>query len=325
MNISKIGSLNREGEKILVRGYLEYERAADEKGKTFVKGSVTDDTGKLNFTVFDDTSWLKKLEPVPSGSWVIIKGKVVRLNAGRSKKLKIVDDVTEINIVNPELVGIDEIEVRKKLTTSYSRIKDPKLKKLVRNCMNKGKNGELLPARQSKKPFFISPLDEKIFDYNGGLSVYVARVLDMLEVNVEMLVNGNYLAEKKPLSLNKDLLIAAAMLHSVGSIACYEERKSKWVIKNPLVNRISMTRTIIEDEMTNLKFTYQERAELLHILSTCEKGQEYYRQKDGSLTVEAVLLNKVITTVLAMERYRIVSGDTSGLVTDNFGYLWFAK
>lgn len=325
MKISKIGSLNSEGEKILVRGYIEYERTADKQGKTFVKGSITDDTGKLNFTVFDDTDWLKKLEPIPSGSWVVLKGKLVKVNAGKSKKLKIVDNVIEIVVVNPELVGINEMEVRKKLTAAYNGIKNPKLKKLVRNCMNKGINGELLPARQSKKPFFMSPLDEKIFNYNGGLSIYVAKVLDLLDAITKALVNENYLAEKKQLTLNSDILIAGAMLHSVGSIACYEEIKSKWVSKNPLINRASMTRTIVEEEMNNVKMKYEERIELNHILSTCEKGQEYYRQKDNSLTIEAVLLNKVITTVITMERYRIASEDTNGLVTDNFGYLWLAK
>ncbi len=328
--IKKIGMLNEslEGKKIRIRGHLKYSQHENSSG-VYIRGQLTDDTGKIGFIAYQGTAWLSKILELNSECYVDMECVLDTVSGGKTKNLKQIRSISAVSTITPGCFNLDEVAIRKKLESTYRLIQNKKIKAAVANVMNRAIDGTILPAKAKNKPFFVAPYSLKNFSYRGGLSVYCASIIDELALLVKS-VNSPYLLEDSFVEIDEDTLYASAILHAIGAIEAFAINQRGVYVETEdiqLHNIKNLTRTIVEEELLRAKVDKGSRRMIIHNISTCSAPIQRWANEDNGKTLESVLLNKAIEIVLLKERFRSVNNasEVSVMVNDSAGYLWKTK
>lgn len=299
MKIQSIGSLGTTsvGKRIRIRGLIEYEQKTMANGSQHLYGTVNDGTGRISFSAFDDTKWLKRLSSIETKSYVILEGTLETVTGGKTKKNKSLSNIFEITSVNADVTNIDEGAIRSRIKKAYRAIGNDKLKKLVHSFLKRA-------------GYFTSVYNINQFAYKGGLSAYTARLLDVVDMYMSQLEN-EYERDAPTLEINKDIVIAAVLLHSVGSLVCYEQGVDKLYFETSnakLHGKDNETKTLLVRAMVQVNMSLEESEKFLHVIETCNHGQERWNRDSSAKTLEAVLLHQAIQFVLTSDSFTKITG-----------------
>ncbi|HQG30297.1 MAG TPA: OB-fold nucleic acid binding domain-containing protein [Deltaproteobacteria bacterium] len=245
-------------------------------GKPYAKILLTDKTGDILGIVWDDAK--QQVAPITLGDVVGIRGNVEsyegRLQIRIEKVVKLKEEEVEMSALVP-MTGKDIPTMMAEVDRYVAAMRNKYLKTLVERIF--AENG----VRDS---FQKAPAAKGIHhNYRGGLLEHTLFMLRSLQAIFPVYEH---------LGLNKDLLIAGAILHDVGKI--YEYSFSKIIEMTPmgrLVGHVYLSTHIVDQAITKIEgFPDELRLQLLHVILG-HHGQLEYGSPKLPMTREAMLLH----------------------------------
>lgn len=245
-------------------------------GKPYAKLLLTDKTGDILGIIWDDAK--QQVAPITPGDVVGIRGNVEsyegRLQIRIEKVVKLKEDEVEMPTLVP-MTGKDIPTMMAEVDRYIAAIRNRYLKTLI--DMIFAENG----VRDS---FQKAPAAKGIHhNYIGGLLEHTLYILRSIQAIFPLYEH---------LGLNKDLLIAGALLHDVGKI--YEYSFSKIIEMTPmgrLVGHVYLSTHIVDQTISRIEgFPDELRLQLLHVILG-HHGQLEYGSPKLPMTREAMLLH----------------------------------
>lgn len=245
-------------------------------GKSYAKMLLTDKTGDILGIVWDDAK--QQVAPISPGDVVGIRGNVEsyegRLQIRIEKVVKLKEDEVEMSAL-VLMTGKDIPTMMAEVDRYISTIRDRYLKALI----------EMIFAENGVRDSFQrAPAAKGIHhNYIGGLLEHTLSILRSLQAIFPVYEH---------LGLNRDLLIAGALLHDIGKI--YEYSFSKIIEMTPmgrLIGHVYLSTHIVDLTINRIEgFPNELRLQLLHAILG-HHGQLEYGSPKLPMTREAMLLH----------------------------------
>ncbi|MCL1894109.1 MAG: HD domain-containing protein [Holophagaceae bacterium] len=245
----------KEGD--IFAGYLLAQEVAFKtttRGTDYLECTLSDSSGRIKAILWDLRAVEGEMELIQPDAFLKVKGSITIFSGRLQLKLDKVRHATDDEIVDLSdffpISGRDITEMVAELDNFIDSLKDPWIKKLV---------VALLRDDKTKRDAFVrAPAAKHLHHvFIGGLLEHTLSVVAMAERAC-----GHYR------EINRDLVIAAALLHDIGKIAelCYD-RSFGYTDEGNLLGHISMEALWIQNAMAGIEnFPTEIRRQLLHII-----------------------------------------------------------
>ncbi|BBE31029.1 HD family phosphohydrolase [Tepiditoga spiralis] len=276
-------------------------------GKKFLLMTLGDKTGvvravdRFHAEEFDST--------IKIGSIINVTGKVVmfdnrlQLNVSRNEDSVILikeEDINSEKFLNSNKNNINELQ--KKLLSFINSINDKKIKKLLEDIF--------INDEKIKKDFFNSPAAMTVHHaYKGGLIAHTLKVTELALKISETYKN-----------VNKDVLIAGALLHDIGKIYEYEVKPYgiEKTSEGELFGHINIGSNLVMNKskkIAGLKKEYLD--EIIHIILS-HHGEIEYGSPILPKTIESLIVHfadnidsKIQQSIESMNNTLMIDNDAS--------------
>lgn len=251
----------------------ELEIKQKRNGEDFLTLVLSDRTGEIRAVLWDGVA--EAAHEVSKGDFALVSGKVSlyqdqpQVTVQRLRRLER-QDVDE-SMFLPSTAGDIEAMWRE-LADAVGSLRQPKLRSLLE---------ELLADEEVADRFRRSPAAKSHHHvFRGGLLEHTVSLIRLCEA-----VAGHYKM------LNRDLLVAGAVLHDFGKLRELRyEREFDYTDEGRLVGHIVMAAAELDRRMRDLEFDDQLRTQVLHIVVS-HHGEELYGSPKKPMTAEALALH----------------------------------
>jgi len=246
--------------------------------KPYLELVLQDKTGQIIGRMFDRKAY-NHYDKIELNKVYNIVGKIQEFPQ-YSKKYNILIDRILISKKYNEEDFVRKLENQdthiKYLTESINDIEDPELKLVLKSVFE---------DKEIFNKFIQAPAAKKHHhNYKGGLLVHTNEVIEICKTIANIYEN-----------INKDLLIAGAILHDLGKIETYDYETEMIEIKQEgiMLEHLFIGGCIIKEKMNNLNISDNTRISLIHlILSHHGKVDLGWGSSVDPKTPEAVALHQ---------------------------------
>ncbi len=255
-------------------------------GEDFLALVLSDRTGEIRAVLWDGVA--EATHEVSTGDYALVSGKVtlfqdrLQVTAYRLHRLE-PNDVDEADFV-PATTG-DVRKMWQELLDAVARIQEPLLRRLLE---------EILGDERIAERFRRCPAAKRHHHvFRGGLLEHTLSLVRLCEI----------VAEHYP-SLNRDLLVAGAVLHDFGKLEELRfDLEFDYSDEGQLVGHIVMAASYLDRQMREMGFDDQLRIRVLHMVVS-HHGEEQFGSPRKPMTPEAVALHYLDMLDSRMEMVR---------------------
>ncbi|MBN2693356.1 HD domain-containing protein [bacterium] len=252
--------------------------AVSRTNKPYLSITISDKTGLLEARVWERADYFNTL--FENNDYVKLSGTVVSFQGILQLNTKFIEKVDDSQINPADFLPsseYDESDMRRSLFEYIDSIENINIKKLLRFIFTNKKLSESYfnaPAGKSIHHAFIHGLMEH--------SLSVASLCD------NMLQNYQQLA----IPIDRDLIIAGALLHDIGKIYELDFQKSfQYTTEGQLVGHVVLGYQIMVDASYQIvDFPYKLRAHLGHLILS-HQGKLEFGSPKTPMTIEAFILH----------------------------------
>lgn len=252
------------------------EERSTKAGKSFLSLELGDKSTSINANVWNDTSGFNQLSgKAKSGTIVKVSGTIEEFQGIPQIKLNSIAFVDETTGVTPvdflSKSSRDLTEMENEIFSRIEKINNSNLKTLLKNIFS----GERL---------------EKFKTAPAGKSWHHAYIHGLIEHTLEIVKLCELMCEFHK-ELNKDLLIAGALLHDLGKTEeLTYDSAFDYSDKGKLIGHIVICASIIEEEAKKISGFPEELKNLLIHLVLSHQGKLEYASPVVPKTAEAIAL-----------------------------------
>ncbi len=247
-------------------------------GKEYARLILVDKTGEITAIIWDDAR--KVISDLKPGTIVGVRGVIEayeeRLQVRITKITPLNDDDVDVSTLIPTSAR-EMSEMLDELNHFISEIKDTYLARLLKNIFNR--NG--ITAAFAKSPA------AKVIHHNyaGGLIEHTLTLAKAIDALYPIFSSAG---------MNRDLLIAGALLHDIGKI--YEYSFDRVINITPvgrLLGHVYISAHMVDKEIDNIKgFPDELRLQLIHMILS-HHGELEFGSPKLPMTKEAMFLHMI--------------------------------
>lgn len=254
---------------------VKKETGISKSGKAYLNLKFMDSTGEMEARVWDDAEELAR--GFNKNDVVSIKGFAVAYQGGVQLNVSAIKALAEGSYSLRDFLPSterDQASLEAELDSILDSVKDRHIKSLLTAILN---------DREIRPKFLIAPAAKAMHHpYLGGLAEHVFSICGLVDK-----VAGHY----GP-CVNRDLLIAGAMLHDIGKIwELTYERSFDYTDEGRLLGHITMGVELIDRKLAALPDFPRELAVLLKHLILSHHGQLEFGSPKRPKTIEAIILS----------------------------------
>ncbi len=274
MKQSFIGNL-KAGESVDDIFVLAEKNMAHKRdGANYLNVTLADKSGQVKGVVWDNVDHI--VQNVGSGDFVRVKGSISEYRGALQFVVKDMAVCSPEEVVPADFLPATTRDVEKmfaRLTEVTASIEDPFLKQLFELFWL----DDTLAARFKK-----APAAKKMHHaYLGGL----------LEHTLSMVLLADRIAGHYG-GLDRDLLIAGAVLHDIGKVDEFEySSRIEYSDEGRLISHIVIAIQMLEEKLRDIDAFPRERANLLKHMIISHHGTREFGSPEPPKTIEAVLLH----------------------------------
>ncbi len=247
-------------------------------GKPYGKLTLMDRTGEIGAMLWDNVE--EQLSIIEAGSVVGVRGNVDSFNGLLQVKVDRIVLVAESEVELSDLLpssrlGMDEMLAE--ILDFVASVKDRHLRQLL---------DALFGDEELKASFRRSPAAKGIHhNYLGGLQEHTLYMLKIIDSLLPVYAHMN---------LNRDLLIAGALLHDIGKIHEYtSDRVVEMTAMGRLVGHLYLSSHMADREIEKIDgFPEELRLQLLHLI-LAHHGELEFGSPKVPMSKEAIFLHMV--------------------------------
>ncbi|MBI1912616.1 MAG: HD domain-containing protein [Deltaproteobacteria bacterium] len=250
------------------------ESGVSKSGKAYLNLKIMDSTGEIEARVWESAEELSK--NFQKNDVVNLKGFAVAYQGGLQLNVSSINALADGQYSITDFLPTtkkDPVKMLSEIDGTISRIKDRHLKELLNS---------IFTDTEVREKFRIAPAAKSMHHpYLGGLMEHVLSISGLAEKMVEHYKTG----------INKDLLIAGALLHDIGKI--YElsyKRAFEYTDEGRLLGHITMGIELIDRKLNGLPEFPRELAVLLKHMLLSHHGQLEFGSPKRPKTIEAIIL-----------------------------------
>lgn len=254
---------------------VKKEVGISKSGKAYLNLKLMDSTGEIEARVWDDAEEIAK--GFNKNDVVTVKAFAVAYQGGVQLNVSAVKALAEGSYSLRDFLPSserDQASLESELTSTLASVKDRHLKALLE---------AIFTDKEIRPKFLIAPAAKSMHHpYLGGLAEHVFSICGLVDK-----VSSHY----GP-SVNRDLLIAGAMLHDIGKI--YEltyERSFDYTDEGRLIGHITMGVELIDKKVSALEGFPRELCVLLKHIILSHHGQLEFGSPKRPKTIEAIILS----------------------------------
>lgn len=244
-------------------------------GEVYLALELGDSSGRINGTLWEDiervAEEIKVGDPIKVQGTVVNYGEELVLNIERIRKAREDDGVKRADFLPRSEKDLDELLNR--LRDRISRLKNPFLKRLLDSFF-------------TDKDFldhFIPAPAGKLWHHNrlGGLLEHTLSVVEICDY-----VGGQYDL------VDKDLLLAGAILHDIGKVSEYDTSSGfiEYSDEGRLLGHIVIGQRMVDEKISQIQgFPPELRKKLIHLILS-HHGELEQASPVVPMTLEAIIL-----------------------------------
>jgi len=254
----------------------EKNLAQKKDGNNFLNVTLSDKTGTIKGVVWDNVD--KITAGVTSGDFVHIKGNVNEYKGALQLVIKkmetfFADEIDPADFLPMTRRNIESMFER--LLRITSSVETAYFKQLIQAFWN---------DKEFVRKFKTAPAAKKMHHaYIGGLLEHTLSMVSLADK-----VAGHYSG------INRDLLIAGAMLHDIGKTEEFEYQfRIDYSDQGRLLNHIVIGIEMIDEKLSEIKDFPQDQMVLLKHMIVSHHGTREFGSPEPPKTIEAVILNYI--------------------------------
>lgn len=273
------------------------ETGISKSGKAYLNLKLMDSTGEIEARVWDDAEELSK--GFNKNDVVAIKGFAVAYQGGVQLNVSAIKALAEGSYSLRDFLPSserDQASLESELASILASVKDRNIKALLE---------AIFSDREIRPKFLIAPAAKSMHHpYLGGLAEHVFSICGLVDK-----IASHYGA-----CVNRDLLLAGAMLHDIGKI--YElsyERSFDYTDEGRLLGHITMGVELIDRKISGLDGFPRELAVMLKHMILSHHGQLEFGSPKRPKTIEAIILSYLDDLDAKVNTVRaLLNGKTEG-------------
>ena len=248
-------------------------------GASFARLTLADKTGELNSFIWDKP--IEKTEGIETGDAVGVAGIAEAIDRGRlrvklEKIKKLEDSEIDLTLLVPASIR-DAVDMMAELEGLVSTIEDGHIKMLI---------SRILDRADFREAFMKTPAAKGVHhNFIGGLLEHTLSVMNAC--------NALYPAFAR-YGLNRDIILAGALLHDIGKIIEYTSAKMIDVTtEGRLIGHIYISAKFTDEEVEKIDgFPKELRLHLIHLILS-HHGQLEFGSPKVPMTKEAMFLHMI--------------------------------
>ena len=250
--------------------------AQKKDGNNFLNVTLSDKTGTIKGVVWDNVD--KITAGVTSGDFVHIKGNVNEYKGSLQLVIKKMETFSADEVDPADFLPMTRRNIEsmfERLLRITSSVETACLKKLIQAFWN---------DKEFVRKFKTAPAAKKMHHaYIGGLLEHTLSMVSLADK-----VAGHYSG------INRDLLIAGAMLHDIGKTEEFEYQfRIDYSDQGRLLNHIVIGIEMIDEKLSEIKDFPQDQMVLLKHMIVSHHGTREFGSPEPPKTIEAVILNYI--------------------------------
>jgi len=250
--------------------------AQKKDGNNFLNVTLSDKTGTIKGVVWDNVD--KITAGVTSGDFVYIKGNVNEYKEALQLVIKKMETFSADEIDPADFLPMTRRNIEgmfERLLKITGSIKTAYLKQLIQEFLN---------DEEFVREFKIAPAAKKMHHaYIGGLLEHTLSMASLADK-----IAGHYSG------IDRDLLIAGAMLHDIGKTREFEYQfKIDYSDRGRLLNHIVIGIEMIDEKLPGIKDFPEDQMVLLKHMIVSHHGTREFGSPEPPKTIEAVILNYI--------------------------------
>ena len=254
----------------------EKNLAQKKDGNNFLNVILSDKTGTIKGVVWDNVD--KITAGVTSGDFVHIKGNVNEYKGALQLVIKKMETFSADEIDPADFLPMTRRNIEsmfERLLRITSSVETAYLRKLIQVFWN---------DKEFVRKFKTAPAAKKMHHaYIGGLLEHTLSMVSLADK-----VAGHYSG------INRDLLIAGAMLHDIGKTEEFEYQfRIDYSDQGRLLNHIVIGIEMIDEKLSEIKDFPEEKMVLLKHMIVSHHGTREFGSPEPPKTIEAVILNYI--------------------------------
>ena len=254
----------------------EKNLAQKKDGNNFLNVTLSDKTGTIKGVVWDNVD--KITAGVTSGDFVHIKGNVNEYKGALQLVIKKMETFSADEVDPADFLPMTRRNIEsmfERLLRITSSVETAYLKKLIQAFWN---------DKEFVRKFKTAPAAKKMHHaYIGGLLEHTLSMVSLADK-----VAGHYSG------INRDLLIAGAMLHDIGKTEEFEYQfRIDYSDQGRLLNHIVIGIEMIDEKLSEIKDFPQDQMVLLKHMIVSHHGTREFGSPEPPKTIEAVILNYI--------------------------------
>lgn len=246
-------------------------------GASFARLTLADKTGELNSFIWDRP--VEKTEGIETGDAVGVAALAEVMDKGRlrvkiEKIKKLEDNEIDLTLLVPASAR-DAADMMAELEGLVATIDDGHIKALIARVLNRA---------DFRNAFMKSPAAKGVHhNFIGGLLEHTLSVMNACSALYPALARYG---------LNRDIILAGALLHDIGKIIEYTSGKLIDVTaEGRLIGHIYISAKITDEEIENIEgFPGELRLQLIHLILS-HHGQLEFGSPKVPMTKEAIFLH----------------------------------
>jgi 3'-5' exoribonuclease len=243
-------------------------------GANYLNVTLADKTGQVKGVVWDNVDHI--VHNVASGDFVRAKGSISEYRGALQFVVKDMTVCSPDEVVPADFLAATTRDVEKmfaRLTDVTASIEDPFLKRLFELFWQ----DDTLAARFKKAP--------------AAKKMHHAYIGGLLEHTLSMVLLADRIAGHYS-GLDRDLLIAGAVLHDIGKVDEFEySSRIEYSDEGRLISHIVIAIQMLEEKLREIDAYPRERANLLKHMIISHHGAREFGSPEPPKTIEAVLLH----------------------------------
>jgi len=254
----------------------EKNLAQKKDGNNFLNVILSDKTGTIKGVVWDNVD--KITAGVTSGDFVHIKGNVNEYKGALQLVIKKMETFSADEVDPADFLPMTRRNIEsmfERLLGITSSVETAYLRKLIQVFWN---------DKEFVRKFKTAPAAKKMHHaYIGGLLEHTLSMVSLADKVV-----GHYSG------INRDLLIAGAMLHDIGKTEEFEYQfRIDYSDQGRLLNHIVIGIEMIDEKLSEIKDFPEEKMVLLKHMIVSHHGTREFGSPEPPKTIEAVILNYI--------------------------------
>jgi len=254
----------------------EKNLAQKKDGNNFLNVTLSDKTGTIKGVVWDNVDQVSA--GVSSGDFVHIRGSVNEYREAFQLVIKNMEKCSA-DVINPSdflpTTGRDIESMFERLLKITSSVKTVYLKKLIQAFWT---------DKEFVREFKTAPAGKKMHHaYIGGLLEHTLSMVSLAEK-----VAGHYGG------IDRDLLIAGALLHDIGKTKEFEYQfRIDYTTRGRLLNHIVIGIEMVDEKLSGIKDFPEDQMVMLKHMILSHHGMREFGSPEPPKTIEAVILNYI--------------------------------